>query len=85
MTRTTVPPATRRRLRCSEKAQFTPEEAARNKLLHSAETILAEEVFSVPLFARPQHLLHSNKVRGALRNPTLQGGTWNAETWSVAS
>ena len=68
-----------------QKAQFTPDPAARNKLLHDAEVILADEVFSVPLFARPQHLLHSTKVKGALRNPTLQGGTWNAETWSVAS
>ena len=68
-----------------QKAQFTPDAADRNKLLHAAEAILADEVFSVPLFARPQHLLHSTKVKGALRNPTLQGGTWNAETWSVAS
>ncbi len=68
-----------------QKAQFTPDPAARNKLLHDAEVILADEVFSVPLFARPQHLLHSTKVKGALRNPTLQGGTWNAEAWSVAS
>ncbi|CAN5121044.1 hypothetical protein BH20ACT13_BH20ACT13_21690 [soil metagenome] len=68
-----------------QKAQFTPDPAARNKLLHDAEVILADEVFSIPLFARPQHLLSSVKVKGALRNPTLQGGTWNAETWSVAS
>ncbi len=68
-----------------QKAQFTPDAAARNKLLHNAEVILADEVFSIPLFARPQHLLSSVKVKGALRNPTQQGGTWNAETWSVAS
>ncbi len=68
-----------------QKAQFTPDPTDRNKLLHAAEVILADEVFSIPLFARPQHLLHSTKVKGALRNPTLQGGTWNAETWSVAS
>ena len=68
-----------------QKAQFTPDAAARNKLLHDAEVILADEVFSIPLFARPQHLLSSVKVKGALRNPTQQGGTWNAETWSVAS
>jgi ABC-type transport system substrate-binding protein len=54
-------------------------------MLHQAETILADEVFSVPLFARPQHLLYSNKVKGALRNPTQQGITWNVEAWSVAS
>jgi peptide/nickel transport system substrate-binding protein len=68
-----------------KKAQFTPDTADRNKLLHAAEVILADEVFSIPLFARPQHLLHSTRVKGALRNPTQQGGTWNVETWSVAS
>jgi peptide/nickel transport system substrate-binding protein len=68
-----------------KKAQFTPDPADRNKLLHAAEVILADEVFSVPLFARPQHLLFSTRVKGPLKNPTQQGGTWNAETWSVAS
>ena len=68
-----------------KKAQFTPDPADRNKLLHAAEVILADEVFSVPLFARPQHLLHSTKVKGPLKNPTQQGGTWNSESWSVTS
>jgi peptide/nickel transport system substrate-binding protein len=68
-----------------QKAQFTPDPAERNRLLHAAEAILADEVFSIPLFARPQHLVHSNKVKGPLKNPTNQGITWNAETWSVAS
>jgi peptide/nickel transport system substrate-binding protein len=68
-----------------KKAQFTPDAADRNRLLHAAEVILADEVFSVPLFARPQHLLYSLKVRGPLRNPTQQGITWNAEAWSLTS
>jgi peptide/nickel transport system substrate-binding protein len=68
-----------------QKAQFTADEAARNKMLQQAEVILADEVFSIPLFARPQHLLHSTKVKGALQNPTNQGITWNAETWSISS
>ena len=68
-----------------QKAQFTPDPADRNKLLHAAEEILADEVFSVPLFARPQHLLFNTRVKGALRNPTQQGAIWNVETWSVAS
>jgi peptide/nickel transport system substrate-binding protein len=68
-----------------QKAQFTPDAATRNKMLHEAEALLADEVFSIPLFARPQHLLYSTRVKGALRNPTNQGITWNAETWSMAS
>jgi peptide/nickel transport system substrate-binding protein len=68
-----------------QKAQFTADRAARNKLLQQAEVILADEAFSIPLFSRPAYLLHSTKVRGAIKNPTQQGSTWNAETWSVSS
>jgi peptide/nickel transport system substrate-binding protein len=68
-----------------KKAQFTADAAARNKLLQDAEVLLADEVFSIPLFSRPAYLLNSVKVKGAIKNPTQQGSTWNAETWSVAS
>jgi len=68
-----------------KKAQFTADEADRNKLLHAAEVILADEVFSIPLFSRPAYLLNSNRVKGPIKNPTQQGSTWNAEVWSVTS
>jgi peptide/nickel transport system substrate-binding protein len=68
-----------------QKAQFTADPAARNKLLQQAEVILADEVFSIPLFSRPAYLLNSNRVKGPIKNPTQQGSTWNSETWSVAS
>jgi len=67
------------------KAQFTADRAERAKLLHAAEVFLADEVFSIPLFSRPIYLINSNRVKGAVKNPTLQGSTWNAETWSVTS
>ncbi len=68
-----------------KRAQFTADAADRNKLLHAAEVILADEVFSIPLFSRPAYLLNSNRVKGPIKNPTQQGSTWNAETWSVSS
>lgn len=68
-----------------QKAQFTADPAERNKLLWRAEEIMAEDVFSIPLFSRPTYLLNSNRVKGPLKNPTQQGSTWNAEAWSVAS
>ncbi|MDQ3671792.1 MAG: ABC transporter substrate-binding protein [Actinomycetota bacterium] len=68
-----------------KKAQFTADAADRTKLLHAAEVILADEVFSIPLFSRPAYLLNSNRVKGPIKNPTQQGSTWNAETWSVSS
>ena len=68
-----------------QKAQFTADAATRNRLLHQAEVILADEVFSIPLFSRPAFLLNNTKVKGVIKNPTQQGSTWNAETWSVTS
>ena len=68
-----------------KQAQFTADPAERNALLHRAEVILADEVFSIPLFSRPAYLLNSNRVKGPLKNPTQQGSTWNAETWTVTS
>ena len=68
-----------------QKAQFTADPVARAKLLNDAEVILADEVFSIPLFSRPAYLINSNRVKNAIKNPTLQGSTWNAETWSITS
>ena len=64
---------------------LTAAPAERNALLHKAEVILANEAFSIPLFSRPAYLLNSTKVKGTIKNPTQQGSTWNAETWSVTS
>jgi peptide/nickel transport system substrate-binding protein len=67
-----------------QKAQFTPNTERRNAMLHRAEEILAEEVFSIPLFARPTFVITNNKVKGLVRNPTNQSTTWNAESWRVS-
>jgi peptide/nickel transport system substrate-binding protein len=68
-----------------QKAQFVPDAAKRADLLHRAEKIMAEDVFSIPLFARPTFLLNNKRVNGPVRNPTQQGSIWNVESWSVAS
>ena len=67
-----------------KKAQFTADGVDRAKLLHAAEVVLAEEVFSIPLFSRPAYLLNNVKVKGPIKNPTQQGSTWNANTWTVS-
>ena len=66
-----------------KKAQFTADRADRAKLLHAAEQILVNDVYVIPLFARPTTALSAKRVSGVLRNPTQQGLDWNAETWSV--
>jgi ABC-type transport system substrate-binding protein len=68
-----------------KKAQYTADEKAREDLLHKAEALLAKDVYSIPLFSRPAFLINNTAVKGVLKNPTQQGSTWNAETWSVTS
>ena len=68
-----------------KKAQFTADAAERNALLQQADVAMADDVYLVPLFSRPTHALRSTRASGPLRNPTQQGITWNAETWSVTS
>ena len=68
-----------------KKAQFTADAADRAKLLWAAEEIMAEDVYNIPVFSRPTYLLNAVKVKGPLKNPTQQGSTWNAETWSTTS
>ena len=67
------------------KAKFTANDAARTKLLNDAEVMLAADVYSIPLFSRPAYLLNATKAKNVIKNPTQQGSTWNAETWSVTS
>ena len=64
-----------------QKAQFTPNNSARVKLLHNAEKILAEDVISIPMYVRPGFLINNKKVSGLMLNPTQQGSTWNSELW----
>ena len=70
--------------RLLQRAQFTAAPAARAALLNRAEQMLANEVFSLPLFSRPAFLINSTRIRGVVKNPTLQGSTWNAETGRIA-
>ena len=60
-----------------QKAQFTADPAARDKLLHDAEVILADEVFSIPLFSRPAYLLNStrSRTRSRTRRSRARPGT----------
>jgi peptide/nickel transport system substrate-binding protein len=67
-----------------DKAQHTPDPAKRNPMLNAAEKIMASDVDSIPMWAPPYYLIGAKKVKGLLVNPTLQGSTWNAESWAVS-
>jgi peptide/nickel transport system substrate-binding protein len=66
-----------------QKAQFTPDPAARAKLLNSAEVIMANDVPSIPMYVRPGFLINATSVKGPVLNPTQQGSTWNVNGWAV--
>ena len=67
-----------------QKAQFTPDPAARAKLLNEAEAkYLSTDVMSVPMYVRPGFLINATSVKGPVLNPTQQGSTWNAQGWTV--
>jgi peptide/nickel transport system substrate-binding protein len=68
-----------------KKAQFTPDPNERAKLLNQAEKIMAQDVMSIPMYVRPGFLINATSVKGPILNPTQQGSTWNAETWTVSA
>lgn len=68
-----------------KKAAYTADADRRAALLNRAEAMMADDVPSIPMFAKPDFLIHNRRVSGPIRNPTLQGPTWNVETWAFAS
>ncbi len=56
-----------------QKAQFTPNNAARRNLLHSAERIMAEDVISIPMYVRPGFLINNRSVSGPAAQPDAAG------------
>jgi peptide/nickel transport system substrate-binding protein len=67
------------------KAQFTPDPSKRAGLLNTAEKIMVQDVMSIPMYVRPNYTINSVKVKGPVLNPTQQGVTWNAETWTISA
>ncbi len=47
-----------------------------------ADTLLWDDVASIPLWQFPQVTAFANDVHGVRPNPTQQGLTWNVETWT---
>ncbi len=67
-----------------KKAQFTPDPTVRAGLLNHAEQLMVPDVASIPMFVAPLFLINNKNVKGPILNPTQQGSTWNAETWTVS-
>jgi peptide/nickel transport system substrate-binding protein len=62
-------------------AELNPKKRSAN--INRADTIMATDVPTIPLYQKPTYFVFRTKLRGAVDNPTLQGPTWNTERWSV--
>jgi peptide/nickel transport system substrate-binding protein len=67
-----------------EASQNEVNPARRASLLNQADALMARDLPTLPLFARPGFLIHKSSVAGVLKNPTSEGPTWNSEVWTVA-
>jgi peptide/nickel transport system substrate-binding protein len=50
-----------------------------------ADTILWQDMVTLPLYQTPQFFAWSNTLKGVVPNTSNDGVTWNAEQWSVSS
>jgi peptide/nickel transport system substrate-binding protein len=61
----------------------TLDEAQRANLWHKAETMMANDIPSVPVYARPVFVIRKNTVKGPVVNPTTEGSPWNIGVWTA--
>jgi len=47
------------------------------------DTLLWDQMATLPLYQKPTYIAYSNTVSGVEDNPTQAGPLWNASTWSV--
>ena len=56
----------------------------RASLVNQADAIMATNVPVIPLYQKPTYFVYKTKLRGLVDNPTLQGPTWNTESWTTS-
>jgi peptide/nickel transport system substrate-binding protein len=57
---------------------------ARMALVNRADTVLANDLPTIPLYQKPTYFVYKTKLKGLADNPTLQGPTWNSEFWQAS-
>jgi peptide/nickel transport system substrate-binding protein len=62
-------------------AQLDPQRRAVE--VNKADTIIANDAVSLPLYQKPTYFVFKSKLRGLQDNPSFQGPTWNTERWSA--
>ena len=51
-------------------------------LIARVGTILGNDVPMIPLFQRPTYFVYKSNISGMVDNPSSQGPSFNAESWS---
>jgi hypothetical protein len=44
---------------------------------------MATDVPTIPLYSRPDFVLHYKNLKNVFGNPTQEAVTWNAEAWAL--
>jgi peptide/nickel transport system substrate-binding protein len=65
------------------RVSVTLSEAQRAALWHKAEVMMANDIPSVPVYARPVFVIRRNSVKGPVVNPTTEGSPWNISGWTA--
>ena len=60
------------------------DEAKRADAANRADALLWADVATIPLYQLPAVMAWTEHLHGVKPNPTLQGLTWNVETWTVS-
>ena len=68
-----------------EQSQTELDPAKRAALFQQADALMANDVPSIPLYARPNPLVYKSAIAGMRNNPSQVGFTWNVEDWKWKS
>ena len=71
----------RKATRLLEASNSELDPAKRAKLFQQADAMMANDVPSIPLYARPNPLVWKSAVTGMKNNPSNVGFSWNMEEW----
>ena len=52
---------------------------------NKADSILWQNMVTLPLYQKPQFFAWTNKLKGVVPNTSSVGVTWNAENWTISS
>lgn len=63
----------------------TTDEAEINELVNQIDTILWDDMVTLPLYTKPNFLPYDAAIANVIDNPTTAGPLWNSTTWGFVS